>query len=139
MVAPAVAGTPDTDAASNLQSVVYFDAKGEKVLNALGYDKSGKLETLSAFYYWDDDSNTARREDKNIQKIRQWATLKNESDLTSYFGATSPLATAVAGTPETDAAANLQSVVYFDAKGEKVLNALGYDKSGKLETLSAFY
>src|SRR3989338_1605518 len=144
-------GTPkESTVATDLQSVVFFDVRGEKVLNALGYDKKGKLETLSAFFYWTDDAATARKEDKNIRKIKQWAAREGDIDenyLENYFGATLPV-TAHAGQmePPTDGvekketiADRLQSVVFFDVRGEKVLNALGYDKKGKLETLSAFF
>ena len=41
---------PPSPAAGDLQSKVFFDDKGEKVLFAIGFDKLGAAEPLSAFH-----------------------------------------------------------------------------------------
>src|SRR3989338_6071039 len=124
------------------QSQVYFDAKGEKVLNAVGYDKSGTVESVSIFSYWKDDTGTARREDKNIRMIEQYAAKASiVSALDSHFGTLVPTPAAQASNEYPASSmlpADKQSQVYFDAKGEKVLNAVGYDKSGTVESVSIF-
>ncbi|MBI4550219.1 MAG: hypothetical protein HY714_04780, partial [Candidatus Omnitrophica bacterium] len=151
-VVPVTEGTPKTSSvASDLQSIVFFDVRGDKVLNSLGYDKEGKIETLSAFYYWEDQTNTARHEDKFLRKIKQWATSDTEASLEIYFGKEDDpgkflpkdkaglVVPPVEGIPLEDDARDLQSIVFFDVRGDKVLNSLAYDKKGKLETMSAFY
>src|SRR5204862_53617 len=97
--------------AADLQSAVYFDATGEKVLNALGYDKEGKEESLSAFRYWTDDTTTPRREDKNIRKIEQWATNLKQTDIDAFFGAALPTLNAKNKVTKVGFSADLQSAV----------------------------
>ena len=133
---PPTEGTPKEEPAGSdrMQSVVFFDVRGDRVLNALGFDKKGKLETLSAFFYWEDDSATARHEDKFIRKIRQWAAKPGDIDEpyleNTWFGATLPITAhtgTIEGTPPTEGTPKeepagsdrMQSVVFFDVRDRK--------------------
>ncbi|MCM8775797.1 MAG: hypothetical protein NC930_05555, partial [Candidatus Omnitrophica bacterium] len=113
----------------------FLDAFGRKNLNTLEYDKTGSVEFLTAAYYWTDDPATSRNESLNTRLVRRWATQKTEDDVETVFGANLVTADAIGSIPLVEINADRVNTLFYDSVGEKVLNVLTFDRTGKEKSL----